>query len=503
MALRVAVIGGGSAGVTTARYLAAAGHLPTVFESGAALGGIWADVPENKVVYDSLKTNLPTQAMQSFDLDFPQGLPSYVSAGALGNYISDYAAKFLGPESVHLETRVTAVAPLDGGAGGQGSGWRVSWASSTEDARGGGAGAGANGCAAECMAEFDAVAVASGHYEKAYVPTLRGQGEWLAHTEPIGRKREVLHSRDWKRASDHAGQSVLVIGGRSSGVDIAREMAAVSSCLYVLEKDCGTAKTYANEFGNEACKCVHVPRGASLGADGWLRMPDGEHLLPLVEREVLQPVETVILATGYEYSFEFLDAAQPEIKLENGRGDRYIGPLYQHIIHADRPTLAFIGIPLSVPCPIPFFECQARFLANFWAEGLHRRDSAAPAAAALGAEQPQHPGRTAERRHAWVAERVAAVGPDRPMDRHFMGAGGTDAWQHMRELMALAGLSAEEHQQWDRRLTTVRSIYSDRVQKRPMLPWGDDEYRRYNYTADWDTGQWEVEAPPGGDAAAL
>ena len=31
------------------RYLAAAGHRPTLFEAGAALGGIWADVPENEV----------------------------------------------------------------------------------------------------------------------------------------------------------------------------------------------------------------------------------------------------------------------------------------------------------------------------------------------------------------------------------------------------------------------------------------------------------------------
>jgi len=36
-------------------------------------------------------------------------------------------------------------------------------------------------------------------------------------------------------------------------------------------------------------------------------------------------------------------------------------------MHARRPTLGFVGVPLAVPCPIPFFECQAAFLAEHWA----------------------------------------------------------------------------------------------------------------------------------------
>merc|ERR1719345_385457 len=27
------------------------------------------------------------------------------------------------------------------------------------------------------------------------------------------------------------------------------------------------------------------------------------------------------------------------------------------MLHASRPTLGFVGIPLAVPCPVPFFEC--------------------------------------------------------------------------------------------------------------------------------------------------
>ena len=62
---RVAVIGGGSAGVVTARLLARAGHRPEVFEAGESFGGVWAARPTNAVVYAKLTTNLPTIVMQA------------------------------------------------------------------------------------------------------------------------------------------------------------------------------------------------------------------------------------------------------------------------------------------------------------------------------------------------------------------------------------------------------------------------------------------------------
>ena len=73
---RVAVVGGGSAGVIAARFLKRAGHRPEIFEAGTSFGGIWADDPTNDVVYKNLQTNLPTVVMQSPDLDFPPALPS-------------------------------------------------------------------------------------------------------------------------------------------------------------------------------------------------------------------------------------------------------------------------------------------------------------------------------------------------------------------------------------------------------------------------------------------
>ena len=98
---------------------------------------------------------------------------------------------------------------------------------------------------------------------------------------------------------------------------------------------------------------THVPLGTRLGADGRLCCEcgagDGVVAGP--------PVERVVLATGYCYAFPFLDEAALGMSFV---GQRRVTPLYQHLLHARLPTLGFVGIPLSVPCPIPFFECQAQ-----------------------------------------------------------------------------------------------------------------------------------------------
>jgi hypothetical protein len=63
----------------------------------------------------------------------------------------------------------------------------------------------------------------------------------------------------------------LVVGGRSSGVDIARELHGTASWVYVMEKGCpGPDPLVA-----PAEACAHVPLGTRLHADGQLRIGGG------------------------------------------------------------------------------------------------------------------------------------------------------------------------------------------------------------------------------------
>ena len=64
-ALRVAVIGGGAAGLSAARVLSRNGVTPVVLEKDEQVGGVWAYRANDKTrpMYRGLRTNLPREVM--------------------------------------------------------------------------------------------------------------------------------------------------------------------------------------------------------------------------------------------------------------------------------------------------------------------------------------------------------------------------------------------------------------------------------------------------------
>lgn len=436
--------------MASCRFLAEAGHEPVVFESGPEVGGIWAPEPTNKVVYNGLVTNIPTIAMQSFDLDFPEELPSYIKAADLGRYVVDYAERFGLRRFMHMSTSVTHIDALkseDEEANGD-AGWRVRWKREPGEGR----------CESEsCEDQFDAVVVASGHYDTPYAPEVPGQAAWLAAAAPG--QRTVTHAQRYDRPEQYASRVVLVVGGRSSAVDIARELRSVAHWVYVLEKGCEGVRSVGN--------CTHVPLGTGLAENGSLKLGSQELDGP--------PVQDVILATGYRYRFPFLDSEQ--LRLDYGPDGRYVAPLYMHAVHARRPSLCFVGIPLAVPCPIPLFEAQARFVAS------HLRSSSS----------------TVADLEAWVDARRSLVG-DRPQDLHFLSSG---AWEYMREMTKMSGMPEEKYEAYCRRLALVDAVYKDRCSKRPEMPWDDDWYRSCEYSVDWEAGEFRVTQGEDAPAGAL
>eukprot|EP00929_Paragymnodinium_shiwhaense_P052242 TRINITY_DN26174_c0_g3_i1.p1 TRINITY_DN26174_c0_g3~~TRINITY_DN26174_c0_g3_i1.p1 ORF type:complete len:478 (-),score=74.48 TRINITY_DN26174_c0_g3_i1:87-1343(-) len=417
-----------------------------------SFGGIWGRRPSNPVVYPDLRTNIPTAVMQSFDLEFPSHLPSYITAAEYGDYMEQYAAHFGLNKKARFGVEVTSIRrTIDEDAA---STWRVSWRDAS------------SGQKDERTHEdyFDGVVVATGHYNAPYWSEVPGQSEWLEQGKEekdaaAGGGRTVMHAQKYRGPAAYAGRSVLVVGGRSSAVDIARELRDVCSWLYVLEKGCEQVLTVGNS--------THLPLGAEL-------LPSG-HITAHGSTLEFPPVQDVILATGYIYDYPFLDAQN--VGLEYGPNKRSVLPLYQHIVDANCPSLCFVGIPLAISCPIPLFEAQARFIATHLlgdAEGRVDR----------GAEQH-------EKRLSWVAQRSREAG-DRPQDLHFLSQGTFD---YMEELVRGAGLASAELQEYLRRLALVKEVYLDRCSRRQVLPWDEATYRDVNYNVSWSTGRWTVTPP--------
>jgi Flavin-binding monooxygenase-like len=99
-------------------------------------------------------------------------------------------------------------------------------------------------------------------------------------------------------------------------------------------------------------------------------------------------VDTVILCTGYDYSFPFLESAcssssssssssstNSYTKLDLSWSDKHVQPLYQQIFHTQRTDLSFIGLPHSV-VPFPLFELQAKLVAAVYTGAVQLPDVA-------------------------------------------------------------------------------------------------------------------------------
>lgn len=69
--------------------------------------------------------------------------------------------------------------------------------------------------------------------------------------------------------------------------------------------------------------------------------------------------DTILLCTGYKYNFPFLDESCG-VTVD----DNHIQPLYKHMIHIEKPTMCFIGIPFQV-CTFHMFDLQARYFCKY------------------------------------------------------------------------------------------------------------------------------------------
>ena len=72
-------------------------------------------------------------------------------------------------------------------------------------------------------------------------------------------------------------------------------------------------------------------------------------------------IDTIIVATGYEYIFPFL-TKDSGVSVE---GAKRIKPLYKYTFNAVHPSMAFIGMNTGV-MPFPYFDLQVRWVMSIW-----------------------------------------------------------------------------------------------------------------------------------------
>jgi dimethylaniline monooxygenase (N-oxide forming) len=374
--LDACVIGAGGSGLAAAKALHDRGCSFDCFERGSAIGGLWRYDNDNGMssIYHSLHINTSRDMTAFADYPMPKEYPDFPHHTQIREYLENYVDAFGFRDRIRFRTTVESVVPESDGtftvtirpAGGEPETHR-----------------------------YRNVVVASGHHWMPRMPDLPGTF--------TGR---TLHAHDYRTPDGYGGQRVLIVGMGNSACDIACDLSRVASRT-MLSTRRGAHIIPKYLFGlplDTICPEVlwrfapmwlFHPLFASVvflnrGGFYLYGLPRPRHRvlqehptissdLPSLVREqrvfmkpdierldgdgvqfvdgTREPVDTMILATGYHISFPFLDRSIIAPEENQVR-------LYRHVVHPDVPGLYFIGLVQPWGAIFPLSEAQSAWVAD-------------------------------------------------------------------------------------------------------------------------------------------
>ena len=324
--MRVAIVGAGAAGLCCARHFSRKRYQFSVLEMGDQVGGTWIYPSKHTSIYKNLVTNTPKEIMGFPDYPFPSKLPSFVGHRDVLKYLQGYADHFDIPKYIRFQCQVEHIDPISAIAAEKGSSMgSTKWKIRLHDLITG----------KKVSEKFDAVLICSGHFSKPYTPTIPG-------SEFFG--GSIVHSNSYREPEAYAGQDILLVGAGYSGTDIALDLSSHCSKVYI-----------SNRGQHISCPLPHnlieLPGISRIKEDGKVVFSNGKELL----------IHSIIMTTGYRYSFPFLS---PEAGIQVVNPNR-VTPVYKHTFNPLHPTMAFVGLPFEL-LPFPFFDYQVRCIESVW-----------------------------------------------------------------------------------------------------------------------------------------
>ncbi|WP_289042442.1 NAD(P)-binding domain-containing protein [uncultured Aliiroseovarius sp.] len=187
---RLALIGAGPMGLATAKLLVEHGIDFQGFELNSGVGGLWDIDGPRSTMYDSAHL-ISSKTMTEFT-DYPmrEEVAEYPSHHEMKRYFHEFAEKYDLHQHYRFQAEVLSCTPL----GDPGDGWRVVW----RDADG------------EHAEDFTGLLIANGTLSTPNMPEFKGRFSG-----------ELIHSSQYRYASQFDGKRVLIIGAGNSGCDIA------------------------------------------------------------------------------------------------------------------------------------------------------------------------------------------------------------------------------------------------------------------------------------------
>ena len=408
----IAIIGAGAAGLVTAKVLSSNGYQPFIFEKeenqqqqgsyGGGIGGVWSYQPNSKTkpMYKGLRTNLPRELM-AFRTKKWGGdgkTMSFVTHTEVKQYLLDYSIEndLIKYISFGCNVKQLTVCSEDENKGeGTNDHWpkvEIEWEQSQLNQN--------------YKQRFDGVCICNGHYSIPSFPNIPG----IQHF-----KGRTMHSIEYDDPSVFQDLTVLCVGGRASGADLAREISTFAKKVFLSDTTCpilddGLPLSLEN--------VSWVPKTISIDEqDGRVHFEK-----PCIERP--NDIDVIIFCSGYDYHFPFINK-DSNLDFEVIPGERRVSPLYSGLWHAQYPNIAFIGLQHSV-VPFPFFEFQAEAYTRQLSVRLNNNDDT------LGMKVPsllhERMEAAAKDKHSGGPKEVGRV-----QDSHYLGSFQWDACRKYAE----------------------------------------------------------------------
>jgi cation diffusion facilitator CzcD-associated flavoprotein CzcO len=198
--MKIAVIGAGVAGLSTAKVLREFDHEVVVFDKAPDVGGVWSVTRR----YPGVRTqnNKGTYALS--DMPMPRSYPEWPTGVQVQAYLESYVEKFgLGP-SLRLGTEVTYATPVE-------DGWKVTADGMTE--------------------AFDHLVVANGIFYDPFIPPFEG----VDVLNSAGGR--LLAACDFHDLAGARGKHVVVVGYGKSSCDVSMEISKVAASTTVVARE--------------------------------------------------------------------------------------------------------------------------------------------------------------------------------------------------------------------------------------------------------------------------
>lgn len=355
----------------------------TLFERQDSIGGVWNYAPEKKpatdgypatqipaanpllpdssdsdndwynAMYRDLETNIPTNVMHFANTPFPPDTDLFPSGREVRDYVRAYGHDV--EPLVRLRSEV-----ID--AHKEGPSWVVTYRQLDDK----------QGSAAIKVEQFDALVLATGHYDIPYIPDVPGLHDFAAAHEGV-----VAHAKAFSVPEAYAGKRVLIVGNSASGFDIASEIAG-GGALQVYRSWSGASSPPVD-------KSVQDPRVEDRPLISEYRASTGEIIFTDGTSLVLgRDLDHVLYCTGYLYAFPFLKSyVEPASSAgakshdsdylvqyhSEAKGNNRLYRLYRQLVYYPDPTLA-VMVMTKLTVPFPLAESQGAVLARIYSGRL-------------------------------------------------------------------------------------------------------------------------------------